>query len=230
MKKLHKWSFYYKYLNELFLILPKKITQSPMKFIKLILVFVTAFNLNFQNTYAQEKNKTKSINEGDIEEQFGYLITKSNNYQDYKVVKKVLLNQLRNNTIDSINDLNNNLKLKDDKIIKQDSEISELNSKLIVVSKNYEAVSIEKDQLNFLGIATSKSIYNTLIWSLIGILILIILILIYKFIECNRVTKHAKNQLLDLEKEYEDHRRIALEREQKVRRQLQDEINKQKGI
>lgn len=201
-----------------------------MKFIKLILVFVTAFNLNFQNTYAQEKNKTKSINEGNIEEQFGYLITKSNNYQDYKVVKKVLLNQLRNNTIDSINDLNNNLKLKDDKIIKQDSEISELNSKLIVVSKNYEAVSIEKDQLNFLGIATSKSIYNTLIWSLIGVLILIILILIYKFIECNRVTKHAKNQLLDLEKEYEDHRRIALEREQKVRRQLQDEINKQKGI
>ena len=201
-----------------------------MKFIKLILVFVTAFNLNFQNTYAQEKNKTKSINEGNIEEQFGYLITKSNNYQDYKVVKKVLLNQLKNNTIDSINDLNDNLKLKDDKIKKQDSEISELNSKLIVVSKNYEAVSIEKDQLNFLGIATSKSIYNTLIWSLIGVLILIILILIYKFIECNRVTKHAKNQLLDLEKEYEDHRRIALEREQKVRRQLQNEINKQKGI
>ena len=201
-----------------------------MKFIKLILVFVTTFNLNFQNTYAQEKNKTKSINEGNIEEQFGYLITKSNNYQDYKVVKKVLLNQLKNNTIDSINDLNDNLKLKDDKIKKQDSEISELNSKLIVVSKNYEAVSIEKDQLNFLGIATSKSIYNTLIWSLIGVLILIILILIYKFIECNRVTKHAKNQLLDLEKEYEDHRRIALEREQKVRRQLQDEINKQKGI
>lgn len=201
-----------------------------MKFIKLILVFVTTFNLNFQNTYAQEKNKTKSINEGNIEEQFGYLITKSNNYQDYKVVKKVLLNQLKNNTIDSINDLNDNLKLKDDKIIKQDSEISELNSKLIVVSKNYEAVSIEKDQLNFLGIATSKSIYNTLIWSLIVVLILIILILIYKFIECNRVTKHAKNQLLDLEKEYEDHRRIALEREQKVRRQLQDEINKQKGI
>lgn len=201
-----------------------------MKLIKLILVFVTAFNLNFQNTYAQEKNKTKSINEGNIEEQFGYLITKSNNYQDYKVVKKVLLNQLKNNTIDSINDLNDNLKLKDDKIKKQDSEISELNSKLIIVIKNYEAVSIEKDQLNFLGIATSKSIYNTLIWSLIGVLILIILILIYKFIECNRVTKHAKNQLLDLEKEYEDHRRIALEREQKVRRQLQDEINKQKGI
>ena len=201
-----------------------------MKFIKLLLVFITSCILNFQNTFAQEKNNSKSINEGNIHQQFDYLITKSNNYQDYKVVKKVLLNQLKNNTIDSINDLNKNLQLKDAVIKKQDSQISELNSKLILVSKNYEEVSIEKDQLNFLGIATSKTIYNSLIWSLIGVLILIIIILIYKFIECNRVTKHAKNQLLDLEKEYEDHRRIALEREQKVRRQLQDEINKQKGI
>lgn len=201
-----------------------------MKFIKLLLVFITSCVLNFQNTFAQEKNNPKSINEGNIHQQFDYLITKSNNYQDYKVVKKVLLNQLKNNTIDSINDLNKNLQLKDGVIKKQDSQIRELNSKLIRVSKNYETVSIEKDQLNFLGIATSKTIYNTLIWSLIGVLILIIIILIYKFIECNRVTKHAKNQLLDLEKEYEDHRRIALEREQKVRRQLQDEINKQKGI
>lgn len=201
-----------------------------MKFIKLLLVFIISCILNFQNTFAQEKNNSKSINEGNIHQQFDYLITKSNNYQDYKVVKKVLLNQLKNNTIDSINDLNKNLQLKDAVIKKQDSQISELNSKLILVSKNYETVSKEKDQLNFLGIATSKTIYNTLIWSLIGVLILIIIILIYKFIECNRVTKHAKNQLLDLEKEYEDHRRIALEREQKVRRQLQDEINKQKGI
>lgn len=201
-----------------------------MKFFKIILVLITSCILHFQNTYAQEKNNPKSINDGNVQQQFDYLIRKSNNYQDYKVVKKVLLNQLKKNTIDSINDLNSNLQLKDAVIKKQDSEISELNSKLFVVTKNYEAVSLEKDQLNFLGIATSKSLYNTLIWSLIGMLILIIIILIYKFIDSNSVTKHAKNQLLDLEKEYEDHRRIALEREQKVRRQLQDEINKHKGI
>ena len=192
--------------------------------------FYNILYFKFSKYIRTRKNNPKSINEGNIHQQFDYLITKSNNYQDYKVVKKVLLNQLKNNTIDSINDLNKNLQLKDAVIKKQDSQISELNSKLILVSKNYETVSKEKDQLNFLGIATSKTIYNTLIWSLIGVLILIIIILIYKFIECNRVTKHAKNQLLDLEKEYEDHRRIALEREQKVRRQLQDEINKQKGI
>ena len=91
-----------------------------MKFIKLLLVFITSCILNFQNTFAQEENNPKSINEGNIHQQFDYLITKSNNYQDYKVVKKVLLNQLKNNTIDSINDLNKNLQLKDAVIKKQD--------------------------------------------------------------------------------------------------------------
>ena len=33
-----------------------------------------------------------------------------------------------------------------------------------------------------------------------------------------------------IEEEFDEHRKTALEREQKVRRQLQDELNKQKGI
>ena len=115
-----------------------------MKFIKLFLVFIISCILCFQNTFAQEENSPKSINEGNIHQQFDYLITKSNNYQDYKVVKKVLLNQLKRNTIDSINDLNKNLQLKDAVIKKQDSQISELNSKLILVSKNYEQFQKKK--------------------------------------------------------------------------------------
>jgi len=40
------------------------------------------------------------------------------------------------------------------------------------------------------------------------------------------LTQEAKAKLDDLEAEYEDHRRKALEREQRISRQLQDEINK----
>jgi hypothetical protein len=40
------------------------------------------------------------------------------------------------------------------------------------------------------------------------------------------VTEAAKDQLADIEKEYESHKKTALEREQKVMRKLQDELNK----
>ena len=63
-------------------------------------------------------------------------------------------------------------------------------------------------------------------WSIIIALLVFLLVFIYKFKKSNVVTKMTKRALVDLENEYEEHRRVALEREQKVRRQLQDEINK----
>ena len=38
-----------------------------------------------------------------------------------------------------------------------------------------------------------------------------------------------QNNLLDVEQEFEQHRKKSLEREQKLRRQLQDEVNKHRG-
>lgn len=66
-------------------------------------------------------------------------------------------------------------------------------------------------------------------WSIIGGLFVLLLFFIYKFKNSNAVTKQAKKSLEETEEEFEEHRKIALEREQKVRRQLQDEINKQKN-
>jgi hypothetical protein len=49
---------------------------------------------------------------------------------------------------------------------------------------------------------------------------------IFKFSSSNVLTKEAQNSLLDVEQEFEQHRKKSLEREQKLRRQLQDEVNK----
>ncbi|MEM9868666.1 MAG: tRNA (guanine-N1)-methyltransferase, partial [Bacteroidota bacterium] len=65
-------------------------------------------------------------------------------------------------------------------------------------------------------------------WGIIAILTLLLFLFIYKFRNSNFLTQQAKTALADLEKEYEDHRRRALEREQKISRRLQDELNKQK--
>jgi len=43
------------------------------------------------------------------------------------------------------------------------------------------------------------------------------------------LTKRAERNLKDIEIEYEQYRKKALEREQKLRRALQDEINKQRN-
>ena len=53
-------------------------------------------------------------------------------------------------------------------------------------------------------------------------------IFIFKFKRSNTLTKEAQEKLIDTEAEYDTHRQNALEREQQLRRKLQDELNKQK--
>ena len=79
------------------------------------------------------------------------------------------------------------------------------------------------------GIAMSKSGYNVLMWSIIAGLLAFLLFFIFRFKNSNAITKEAKQKLTEVEEEFEEHRRNALEREQKVRRQLQDELNKNRN-
>ena len=78
------------------------------------------------------------------------------------------------------------------------------------------------------GMQMSKVNYNVLMWTIIAGLLALLILFIYKFKNSNAITRAANKSLAEIEEEFDEHRRTALEREQKVRRQLQDEINKQK--
>ena len=103
-----------------------------------------------------------------------------------------------------------------------------MNKKLEDTTKNLAGVTEEKDSMSFLGILVSKGTYNTILWTVIAGLLGLLLFFIYKFRRSNILTQDAKTALTEVEEEYEDHRRRALEREQRISRQLQDEINKYK--
>jgi len=80
----------------------------------------------------------------------------------------------------------------------------------------------------FLGVQTTKATYSIVMWSFVVLLLSFLGFFIFKFNQSNTITKEAKGNLKELELEFEEHRRKALEREQKVMRKLQDELNKKK--
>jgi septal ring factor EnvC (AmiA/AmiB activator) len=199
-----------------------------LKFSTLILlVFLTSNSLN-----AQEQ--TESINEGSINDQFEYLLRKSYNFRGndgamYENVRRSMLLTLKAHTNDSINRLKETLANTNTVVANQEKEINDLKSNLTQTQGTLDATNKEKDSMSLMGMQMSKTSYNILLWSIIGGLFVMLLVFIFKFKNSNAVTRTAKKSLADLEMEFEEHRRVALEREQKVRRQLQDEINKQKG-
>jgi hypothetical protein len=80
----------------------------------------------------------------------------------------------------------------------------------------------------FLGIPSTKSSYRVISWTLILSLLGGLLFFIFKFRNSNFLTQQAKSALEEMEQEFEQHRRWALDREQKLSRELLDERNNKK--
>lgn len=190
-------------------------------------LFLIAANAQQKTT---EEEDTLSLTEGTIDNQFEYVIQKSYNYQEYKNVKKTWLYQLKAHTLDSLKAIQNDLKTTQNTVDSLALEIKTLKSNLSETKLTLADTNEEKDNMALFGLQMSKNNYNVLMWSIIGVLFALLLLFIYRFKNSNSVTKEAKKTLVETEDEFEEHRRTALEREQKVRRQLQDEINKQKTL
>ncbi|MCW5520465.1 tRNA (guanine-N1)-methyltransferase [Aureitalea sp. L0-47] len=170
----------------------------------------------------------EASNQNSLEDQFTDVIDKSNSYQDFKVIKKVKINRLKQNVLDSVASLESRIDTLSGHIASQDSEISSLNQTL-ESTKSELATSREKEDGIFLfGMLLSKSTYNTILWSVIGILLLLLIVFIMRYRTSNSVTRSANAKLAEVEAEFEGHRQRSLEREQQIRRKLQDELNKQK--
>lgn len=204
--------------------------MKTLKFLALTVIMALGSN----SIYAQD-NETQSLNEGSINDQFEFILRKSGNFkgtngQQYEAVSRSMFLTLQAHTIDSLKTLQSKLDTSNNTIQTQQKEINDLKSNLSSTQSTLDATNSEKNNMSLLGLQMSKTSYNILMWTIIGGLLTLLLIFIFKFKNSNSVTKAAKKALAETEEEFEEHRRSALEREQKVRRQLQDELNKQKGI
>ncbi|RNL75571.1 tRNA (guanine-N1)-methyltransferase [Sinomicrobium pectinilyticum] len=192
-----------------------------------ILLFTNA--LHAQQTADEEDPASKlSLTEGNIDNQFEFVIQRSNNYQEYKVVKKNWLYTLKKNTLDSLARVEKELAEAINLTKTQNTEIASLKGELQESNDHVSTLTNERDSISFFGVLIDKTTYKATMWGIVGLLAVVLFFFIYKFKNSNAVTHSARKALSELEQEYEDHRKKALEREQKVRRQLQDEINKQK--
>ncbi|WP_298343382.1 tRNA (guanine-N1)-methyltransferase [uncultured Algibacter sp.] len=205
--------------------------MNPIKSL-LLIVFTCLISLTSFSQVKQDDDKLSLYN-GTIDNQFEYILRKSGNFkgtngQAYEAVKRSMFLALRAHTLDSLKTVHKNLAETQAVVKTQAKEIANLKTNLSSTQTNLDKTNEEKNNMALFGMQMSKTNYNVLMWAIIGGLLALLILFIYKFKSSNAITREAKHNLAEIEEEFEEHRRTALEREQKVRRQLQDEINKQK--
>jgi len=187
-----------------------------------------ALTLLFFISNLQSQTAKKFIDSVSINNQFENLIKNSNKYQDYKVVKLNWLLKLKSNINDSILASKEEILNATNTINNQKQKIDSLNTSLSTTKNEITTLKTQITTIQFLGIDFEKGLFKTIMLSIIGGLILFLLFFISKFKQSISITKQTKRNLKEVEDEYEEHRKKALEREQKVMRRLQDELNKHK--
>lgn len=161
-----------------------------------------------------------------LEGVFQQLIDRSGAWQNFKMLDRGKLAAFQRSMTDSINGVRSQLVAEKQKVKENEATIKELNDKITEIQAALDQTKDQKDSVSFFGVLVSKGLYNTIMWGIVLALASLLVLYIYKFSNGNVVTKKSINDLNELQEEYENYRKAAIEREQKVRRQLQDEINK----
>ena len=182
----------------------------------------TTQNNTVQTTVASVEEAKPTTLEG----VFQQLIDRSGAWQNFKMLDRGKLAAFQRSMTDSINGVRSQLVAEKQKVKENETTIKELNDKITEVQAALDQTKDQKDSVSFFGALVSKGLYNTIMWGIVLALASLLVLYIYKFSNGNVVTKKSINDLNELQEEYENYRKAAIEREQKVRRQLQDEINK----
>jgi len=191
-----------------------------------ILFIITAFSATSQEVIKEDNS---------IKGQFDKIYRTSTTFRPpgtgkkYKVIDLVKYQSLKTNILDSIKNSKKIISEKENLLTSERSNIQELNTSLNKTKVKLEAALQKENTISLLGIQLEKVTYNLILWFIIITLALFLSFFVFKFSKSNVLTKTARENLISVEKEFEDHRKKSIEREQKLRRQLQDEINKHRN-
>lgn len=199
-----------------------------MKIVKLLVFFLILSPI--VTAFGQEASKPDigSLDSGTIESQFDYINSVSNNYEEFKVVRRSNLNKIKANVLDSLNVIKGQVSTLNNQLGEQKASMDQLNSNLSTTQTELQEALDMKDSFSFMGVYLHKSTYNSMMWGIVIVLAALLLFFIYRFKRNYSVTAELRQTLEETKEEFEQHRRNTLERERKLNRQLVDEMNKRK--
>lgn len=161
-----------------------------------------------------------------LDEQFTDLRDNSETFKVYKVIKQTELNQFWNVVSDSVKMLKSKIEESKSEISLQNNKISEQSN--VIQQKGEEMASLEYDttHISVLGIDLFKEAYIIFNFSIIGILMIGLILLFIRFRSNQVIAKQKVAEWKKVNTELEEFKKESLEKQMKLRRELQTQLNK----
>lgn len=191
-------------------------------------VFVAVLFLQVATAQIPETVSEKPITKQVVESQINHILTASQEYNDVKMVKKIALEELNLNVTTLLSKYESDLTALKTILEQKKLIIDRLSEKAALNYSVSKGQNSSNETMLVFGMQMPKTIYHAIMWTLVLTLLIATVFSALRFKKANEISLKSKVMLAEIEEELENFKRNAIEREQKLRRQLQDEILKQK--
>jgi hypothetical protein len=167
--------------------------------------------------------------ENSIPDQFNYLEEKTRIYENYRAIREDMFRAISKNTLDTFKRYNQKINDLTRQTLLLNARIDSLNKTVSGAKTDLDEAVRNKESIRVIGINVNKTTYNSIMWSITGILLLLLIIGYFTFKQNRSTTVHTKKDLDDMNAEFEEYKkRTRLERE-KTNMEHFNEIKKLKS-
>ena len=184
-------------------------------------VFVLLLTLSF-TVYAQDNTPLRTV--------LSDIMSESESYQEYKVIKASKLLNFRTAMSDSINGYQLQIKNLEMSVVETKAELKTIQAELNMIKDKLIVSESENAKIGFLGLSVRKGFYNALVWSIIALLATIVVVVYTRIKHVCSVVKRVKSAYSKIVDEYRHQRFQATENQITLRRELQTALNRLETI
>jgi tetrahydromethanopterin S-methyltransferase subunit B len=169
------------------------------------------------------------LEKGTLKEQMDYLEEKTRIYENYRAIREDMFQLTKNNAIDSLNRTKKEVARLEIMVKNLNSRIDSLNRSLESTKTELQETIRTKNSIRILGIEMNKITYNSIMWTIVAILVFLLAV---GFLVLKRnviVTVNTKKELSELKDEFEEYRKQKRLEREKMSMDHFNEIRKLRG-
>jgi uncharacterized protein YlxW (UPF0749 family) len=171
---------------------------------KLSLIVAMSLTIGFRSFCQSDPEEYKK---GTVSEQLNSLEAHTRIYENFRAVREDIFQLIKKNINDSLTNAKRRINKLTSVVATLNNRIDSINNSIESTKNSLEEMTRTKNSISVLGMEVNKNTYNSIMWSILGILVFLLVIGYLTFNINRNSTIKTKKELTDLQKEFEDYRK-----------------------
>ncbi len=199
-------------------------TKAILRFTFIILICLAGTSRSISQSVMPEV-----LEQGTLREQMNYIEERTRIYENYRAIREDMFQMIKRNSVDSLSVVKGHVNILAGMNRNLVSQIDSLKNSLSDKESLLEEAVSTKESIQLLGKNINKNLYNSIMWIIIGVLLVLLVLGFLVFKSNLSVMLRCNKDLEELRVEFEDYRQKKRVEIEKIGMDHFNELRKLKG-